>query len=234
MNMKFDTSKYTVLYAQENKRTSNICKEYLEEKFEKVYITDDGREALEFYKNKKVDIIILDDNISHFNGFEIASKVRQQDINIKIILLISFLDEKILFEAVELCPLEYIHKPIEKIKLAEVLHKIICELEKKHQTNNYFYLPEDYIWEKTKKILIYDSNAITLTKNETLLMEFLCSEKERVFSSQEIMEFFWENDGNNDLTFDALRGLIKRIRKKLPPNSIINIVNRGYYLKSER
>ncbi|MCW8837724.1 MAG: response regulator [Thiovulaceae bacterium] len=234
--MKFDTSKYTILYAQEDGLTKTEYKKYLEEKFKILYIAKNGKEALKLYEKHNIDILVLDDNIPHLSGFEVAAKIREQDNNVKIIILLltPFLDEKNIFEEIELCPIEYLHKPVEDIILTETLYKVVCELEKKFQTDNYFYMPHNYIWDKTKKILIHNSNSVFLTKSEVILMELLSSEKERIFSSQEIMEFFWENDGNKDLTFDALRGLIKRVRKKLPQNSIINIINRGYYLKYER
>ncbi|MCW9026897.1 MAG: response regulator, partial [Thiovulaceae bacterium] len=77
--MKFDTSKYTILYAQEDGLTKTEYKKYLEEKFKILYIAKNGKEALKLYEKHNIDILVLDDNIPHLSGFEVAAKIREQD-----------------------------------------------------------------------------------------------------------------------------------------------------------
>ena len=57
-------------------------------------------------------------------------------------------------------------------------------------------------------------------------MELLFSHKNRVFKYDEIFDYVWEFD--ETLTINGLKNIVKRLRKKLPENTILNIFNEGY------
>ena len=52
----------------------------------------------------------------------------------------------------------------------------------------------------------------------------------RVFTYNEIMEQVWDDYENDKV--DALKTLIKNLRKKLPPETIVNVFGTGYKVVS--
>ena len=74
-------------------------------------------------------------------------------------------------------------------------------------------LKNGLIWDKDEKKLYENEKEIKLTKYEILLFELLASKKNRVFSSDEIALYLWDDiiDLENS---SKLKDIIKRLRKK--------------------
>lgn len=78
--------------------------------------------------------------------------------------------------------------------------------------------------------MIFNDEEIKLTKHETLFLELLTSKKDRVFSSDEIYDYLWNQFEDCETSATKLKDLIKRLRKKIPKDSIENIYGAGYKL----
>ena len=87
-------------------------------------------------------------------------------------------------------------------------------------------LPDDYSWDFQLKELKYHNVIVELTNKEKIFLELLFSHKNRVFKYDEIFDYVWEFD--ETLTINGLKNIVKRLRKKLPENTILNIFNEGY------
>ncbi|MCD6172976.1 MAG: response regulator, partial [Sulfurimonas sp.] len=205
--MNKESKKYNILYAEDDNLTRKYYGDFLKIYFKDVYVAKDGKEAWELYSKHTIDIMLLDINMPYLTGLEVASKVRQKDRDTKIIILTAFIDEKNLLVAVELHLLKYLHKPVKREILKKTLDKAIFELENDYISDNLFYIPEDYIWDKFKKSLTRYEKNIALTKNETILMELLSSEYEKSFTTQNIIDFFWTHEKNIDLNLNGFKGL---------------------------
>lgn len=88
----------------------------------KVYL---GAEAFWFdYENdRSFDLILLDIGMEGMDGLELAKKIRQVDEMIQIIFITGFSDY--ISEGYEVAALHYLIKPIDKIKLKDVLDRAI-------------------------------------------------------------------------------------------------------------
>ncbi len=73
-----------------------------------------------------------------------------------------------------------------------------------------------------------DKKPIKLTKNELLLLDILVKNYQRVITYKEIENFIWQNEY---MSIDALRSLIRSLRKKLQGDFIENISGIGYKMK---
>ena len=66
----------TVLYAEDDLVIQDSISRILKIFFKDVVIANDGKEAIENYNNKKIDILILDYVMPNLNGYETAKIVR--------------------------------------------------------------------------------------------------------------------------------------------------------------
>ena len=73
-----------------------------------------------------------------------------------------------------------------------------------------------------------DESIIKLTNKELKLLDLLAKNHHRVVSYEEIEDHLWYD---NYMSMDALRSLIRAIKKKLQGDYIENVSGFGYRLK---
>jgi two-component system, OmpR family, response regulator VanR len=223
--MKNMLKNFTVLYVEDDNIVRKNAVEYLSRIAKEVIQAKDGKEAITLYKTYKPDIIITDINMPRLNGIDMASYIRGEDKNVQIIIATAHSDTDYLLRAVELQLVKYIIKPITKEKLIEALEKSIDLIKDKSKFN--LNLSKDCIYNAYDKTISQNSHLIKLTKNETLFLDLLAHHHTRVVKYKEIENAIWAYDG---MSQDAIRSLVRGIRKKVPENSIKNISGVGYKL----
>ena len=76
-----------------------------------------------------------------------------------------------------------------------------------------------------ENILYYKNEKVILTKKEILFLELFSKNIKRVVSYHELEEYVWEGAITN---LDNIRALVKRVRKKLPEDSLKIVSGVGY------
>lgn len=222
--------KYTVLYAEDDTQSRKEYVSFLKTFFRDVYEARDGEQASHLYYKHKPDILILDINMSKEDGLSLSRKIRQNDKITKIILLSAYLDQEKLLLATDLRLTKYLHKPVKEDEFVDVLRKALLEIEEERSVIGKVFLKDDYVWDADVRRLLCGGKEVRLTKNEAMLLECLASRQGNVVTAQEISYSFWDAGREKDLTNDGLKGILKRLRKKLPAQSVENIFGVGYRL----
>jgi two-component system, OmpR family, response regulator VanR len=218
---------YKILFVEDEKAIRENYVIYLKTFFAEVFEAEDGEKAYELYKSKKPDILIVDINIPKLNGLELLKKIRENDYRTKAIMLTAHTDKSFLLKAVTLNLTKYLVKPVSRKDLNEALESTINEILKYNVIAvQKIDLTEKYSWNMELKELKHHNNIIELTNKERSLLELLFSHKNRVFTYEQIFEYVWGYD--ESITLNGLKNIIKRLRKKLPENTILNIFNEGY------
>ncbi len=218
-------SKLTILYVEDEKMIRKNAVEYLSRICNNVLEAKDGIEALNIYKKHKPNIIISDIKMPRMNGLEFASEIRKVDKETPIIIATAHTETDYLLKAVELQLIKYIVKPITSTKLQKALALSLDYLTVK--SSNIIYLNETTIYDILNKTLLIKNNIIKLTKNEQLLLHLLATHKQRAITYEEIENTVWAYER---MTKDALRSLVRMLRKKLEGDFIENISSIGYRL----
>lgn len=221
----------TILYAEDEIETRNNYSNYLKRYFKEVYVAQNGEQALEYYKEFKPNIMLLDINMPFINGLELTKKIRENDKKTRIIILTAHLEQDKLLFAAELNLTKYLPKPISRIKLKEALTEAVNQYKELNLENLVFNLNDGYSFNRDSKKLIFENSEIKLTKYESQFLELMTSKKDRVFTSDEIYNYLWDEVESCESSATKLKDLIKRLRKKLPKDSIENIYGAGYKLK---
>jgi two-component system, OmpR family, response regulator VanR len=207
---------------QARKKTSN----YITVKHQhNVIEAIDGEDAWEKYLINKPQVIFTDLNIPKINGLDLIKKIRVINKDVKIIVISGYDDKEKLHEAIKLNLQEYLVKPLSYDIFDEILEKLKEDINK---INNKIYLtPKVYYESKTK--CIYENNSeVKFTKKESMLIDLLVKKFSQPVSSYEIHNYIYELE--TDFNINAIRTLIKKVRKKLPKNVLENIYGGSYKL----
>lgn len=200
---------------------------YFKRLFEEVYEAKNAFDALELVKEKKPHIVITDIKMPKMSGLELVKKIRHFDDKVQIIILTAFTDTNYLLEAVELGLVKYLIKPIRHDKMLPVL--LQCANNLKDKKSNIKYITQTCVFDTFNKTLINGSNIIKLTKNELEFLELLCINNNRVVTYEEIENKIWYDSVMSD---DAIRSLVRNLRRKLPKDTLNNIARVGYRISS--
>ncbi|MFK2823731.1 response regulator transcription factor [Arcobacter sp. YIC-80] len=212
-----------ILYIDDEDFIRKNAVEYLEFYCDNVYEAKDGIEGIEVYKKTKPDIIITDIKMPKLNGLQMVEQIRVDDKTTKIIVATAFLETSYLLQAVELGLVKYLTKPITEDKLLPVLKVCVMDLI---DNKSIFELGNDFIFDTLNKTLFKEKKQILLTKKELLFLELLIKNSKRAVTYNELSSYVW--DGN--MSEDAIRSVVKELRKKLSKKSIKNISGIGYQI----
>ncbi len=217
---------YTILYVEDDQDVRKVAVEYLQRICKKVYEAENGKAALNIWRDERPDIIITDISMPKMNGIDMARYIRSEDQKTPIIVATAYTDQEYLLKAVELQLVKYIVKPITKDKLMGALELSVERMEDKSK----FSLPlsKECSYNAYSKEIICDGTPIKLTKNELLFLDLLAFNTSRVVTYEEIEAQVWPYEG---MSSDAIRSLVRALRKKLPEDVLENISGVGYKLK---
>lgn len=215
----------TVLYAEDENAILQTVTEVLELYVNKVITANDGAEAIELYETYKPSILLLDINMPHKDGLSALKEIRQKDINIPVIIMTAHTEKEYLMNAVELYITKYLVKPFDKDALLDALNSCVELLQNKN--DEVLYLNNEIKFNYTKQTIIKSDAEISLNKKERLLLNLLIENKNKVLPYESIEYHVWEDP----VSMDALKSLIKDLRKKTSKELIRNVSKIGYKLE---
>lgn len=218
---------YNILFVEDEIQLRKDYVMYLKMMFDIVYEAGDGEEAYAIYKEKKIDILIVDINIPKLNGLELLAKIREDDYTVKAIVLTAHKDTDFLLQATRLKLTDYLVKPISRLALEKALDKVIFEL-KNFTTTPIKTKPlnDGYMWNYDNEELVCNGKTVELTNKEKILFSLFMTHLNAVLSVDTILYNVWDDDTEVNMT--TLKTLLKNLRRKLPSEMIKNVHGIGY------
>ncbi|MEA2028648.1 MAG: response regulator transcription factor [Campylobacterota bacterium] len=220
---------YTLLFVEDEIEIRHNFVLYLKHFFKAVYEAGNGKEAYGIYKDKKPDIIIIDINLPSMSGLELLSKIRQDDHSTRALMLTAHADSEYLLRATELKLTKYLLKPISRAELKEALELTIEELQHFTTTSNKItHFKECCYWNHKNQELYRDEKPITITPIERKILRLFFDNVNQTLGYDDIIIDVWdeyEEDKHN-----ALKNVIRKLRTKLPSETIINVYGEGFKL----
>jgi len=210
-----------ILVLEDNERLSKLIEEALKEKNYKVDVFDDGKKAIEKIYDG-YDCFVLDINVPGIDGLTILNEIKSMSSCIPCIIISANVDLETIKDAYGKGCNEYLKKPFYIYEL-EMKIDNLC----KKQTDEVL-LKEDFFYSLTNEKLYKGSEEIKLSKKEILLLDLFCKNLEKIVTFEHIEQYVWEGDLT---TTENIRALIKRVRKKLPKETITSQGGMGYKLQ---
>ncbi|RXJ79017.1 response regulator transcription factor [Arcobacter sp. F2176] len=222
MNKK-EFESISILFVDDEDYIRSNAISYLENFFDNVFEARDASEAFEIIDNNKINIIITDINMPNINGLDMIKKIREKDLDIKIIVLSAHTQTEYLLEAIELGLIKYLVKPISH----ETLYPILSQCSEKiiSDNSNKTLFSIDCYFDAFNKRLQNKGISIKLTSKELDLLSLLCEHKNKVVLYEIIQEKVWNG---SIMSEDAIRSVARKLRKKLPNNCLENFSKIGY------
>ncbi len=214
---------FTILYVEDEDDVRRNAVEYLKRMCKRVLEATNGKEAIAIYKEENPDIIITDINMPKLNGLDMARYIRAEDKEVQIIIATAHSDTEYLMQAVELQLVKYLIKPITKEKLMSALEQSVGLIEDKSKFS--IALSSTCSYNAFTQHITMNDKIVKLTKNELLFVDLLAHHNSRVVHYEEIENAIWPYEG---MSQDAIRSLVRGLRKKLPENAIENVSGSGY------
>jgi len=211
-----------VLYAEDEEGIRRNVAEILELFFEKVVAVSDGLEVMEEMMLSSYDVLIFDICMPHLDGLEATKKIRQKDKKIPIIILSAHREEEYLWRAIELKITKYLTKPYDKVSLTDALKEAALELV---DNNLDIQLKDGCTYNPCTKIACWGNGNIKLSKSESRLLEYFIKRANQTVTFDDIYDYIWEFEMPSK---EAIKSLIKELRRKLGKECIKNIYGIGY------
>ncbi|MDF1877711.1 response regulator [Sulfurimonas sp. SAG-AH-194-L11] len=223
--------KLKLLYAEDECSTRKDQVIYLQSRYDFIiYEANDGLEALELYKKHTPDIVITDITMPRMTGLQLAREIRKISKHTKIIIATAHSEQEKLMEAFDSNVINYLIKPIDRKRLKDSIETAIATLSQAQEENNHFIFLNDSTKFDTLKCEYFVHNRyIKLPKSENRLLSFLCEHMNKKLSSYDIFIYIWD-DIDKEYNADAVRTLVKKLRKKLPDGVLENIYGGHYRL----
>lgn len=227
--MREHLDKFTLLYAEDCSDVRENMIEYFDSYFKEVFVAKDGKEALELYEKNEPDVAILDINMPHMTGLELAKKIRERDSNTRIVMLSAHTEVDLLLDAVEINMTKYLVKPIKRKELKEALNKISEELFS--LSSKIIKFDEDSYYDLNTKSLVVYKQEVKLSIKEQKLLELFILKINDYVSIEDIMAVVWEEYFDKEISINSVKMQVSNLRKKLSINCIENVYGKGYILK---
>ena len=210
-----------ILLLEDDKTLSGVIKKGLEKEHYNVDCFFDGELALESISNG-YSCFILDINVPSLDGISVLKNIRDYlGLDIPIIIISSNHELEKIKSSYEKGCNDYIKKPFFIYELVQKV-KTLCSIEfnciEFNETSKYNFI---------EHTLYLDNEKIILARKEILFLELFINNLNRIVTYDEIENYVWEGDTTN---LDNIRALIKRMRKKLPNDSIQIVTGYGYTL----
>ena len=223
MSINLNTPKYTLLYVEDEAPIRMVTKMFLTPYFTEIFEAQDGLEAFQIYEEEKPDMIITDIEMLHLNGLELCRKIRQKDKETPIIITTAYTSVDYLLEAISLNLIKYLGKPLKEEEIMEALENSFELLESKYPS--VVQLSNELYYDTLNQSLSEKTNIITLSQYQSLLLNILIKNKNRIVSYAEIENEIWYD---KVMTADSLRTLVRKTRKLVGKDVIENISKTGY------
>ncbi len=227
----------TVLVVEDELTTSKLVHFTLQNHHFNVFLAPDGAHAMDYLKNNKIDVILLDLNLPDTTGFDFIKQIKSHEKykSIPIIVLTSSTDKLDVVLALEMGADDYITKPFHKRELIARIHVALRKLNSTLSIN-YSNLTFGKLRIDVESRTVFKSNKkIDLTFKEFELLILFATNPGKVFSRDEILTALWgynyitetrtvdmhvsslrkkiENPDENDFFIETVRGVGYRFRK---------------------
>jgi DNA-binding response OmpR family regulator len=194
----------------------------------------DGEEAYRKAITGDYDLVVLDLMLPKMNGLEVCEKIREQSM-VPIIILTAKGEDSSKVLGLEYGADDYLTKPFNvlelKARIRAIFRRVNVDSSKQH--SNVLKTSGFTINTLGRKIDI-NGDSIALTAKEFDLLLLLVTNKEKIYSREELLEIIWGYEYFGDVrTVDVH---IRRLREKIEENSsepryILTKWGVGYYFK---
>jgi DNA-binding response OmpR family regulator len=234
--------KHRILVVEDEDKIARVLQLELEHEGYSVQCEKNGREGLDAALDGQWDLILLDIMLPELNGLEVLRRIRQQGIQVAIILLTARDTIPDRVSGLDQGANDYITKPfaIEELlarirnllRMATNLHTQASEVGGSPTQSDEVQIDGLYMNVRTRQVK-RGSQSIELTTKEFDLLYYLSSRPGEVMSREQILSQVWgyEFFGDTNVVDVYIRYLRQKIDQGFPCKLIHTLRGVGYLIK---
>lgn len=226
--------KARILYVEDDLTLSFVTRDNLELKGYRVDFAEDGLKALEMTEAGTYDLYILDVMLPRMDGFTLAGKIREKNIDTPIIFLTARSMKEDRIQGLMIGADDYITKPF---SIEELVLKIEVFLRRSKIVPLSGNRPPairlgEFTFDTANQLLSGAGNSCALTFRESELLRLFAGNLNQIVKREEILMKVWGNDQYfSSRSLDVFISRIRKLLKSDPAIKIENIHNIGYRMK---
>lgn len=209
---------YKILIVEDEKNISDILKFNLQKEGFSVVCAYDGEEGLMAFQKEDPDLILLDIMMPKMDGFAVCAEIRKTS-DVPIIMLTAKAEESDKVMGLSSLADDYVTKPFSNKELIARIHanlrrRPVKQVNTETKESNLLQI-KNIVFNIDKFELYKNDELVPLTKREYDLALFLATNRDQVFTREDLLLKVW-----NFEHYD-LRGVdvtIRRLRMKLEDN----------------
>ena len=181
-------SQEIVLIIEDDKTLMRGLKDNFEFAGFTVITSENGEKGFEKALNSRPDLIILDLMLPGMNGYEICRSLREQELDMPIIMLTAKNQESDIVLGLNLGANDYVTKPF---SIKELIARANACLRSRRKKEILKYNFGDFELDIASRKLSKNKADITLTPKEYGLLSLLIAHPDRVFTRDQILNLVW-------------------------------------------
>jgi len=202
-----------IMIVEDDPKIAEYLKSYIEKYNYEVVVVADFQNLMDIFREHKPELVLLDINLPSYDGFYWCRQIRLESI-CPVIFISARTGEMDQVMALENGGDDFIIKPfhpdVVMAKIRSQLRRAYGEYAVKHEErvlhkNGLRLYPERFE-------LHFGSNSVTLTKNESNIIESLLERHPRVAGREDLLEKLWDDQMFVDE--NTLNVNVTRVRKK--------------------
>ncbi len=178
----------TILIIEDDKTMLRVLKDNFEQIGMLVRTASDGEAGLELGLHTQPDLILLDIMLPKINGHEVCRLLRDEGVDIPIIMLTAKGQESDIITGLNLGADDYVTKPF---SINELLARIKAMLRRKGREDGAVIRFEEFELDLGAHRLMRNGRELQLTPKEFKLLTFFAEHESRALTREEILRSVW-------------------------------------------
>ncbi len=218
-----------IVLAEDDPRQARILTLYLEREGHSVVVAEDGLHAIEEFRRRLPDLLILDVMMPNLDGHDVCRIVRAES-DVPILLLTARSSEDDVLVGLDLGADDYITKPY---RSREVMARVraLLRRHRRAMSEPTAFSYRDLVIDPLRRTVTQGEDEVVLTASEFDILATLTAAPGRVFTRTELLERVMGFDHDSlERTIDVH---VRNIRRKLgddarQPRYVATVVGVGY------
>ena len=220
-----------ILIAEDDESLAkNLQKVFVENDFE-VYLAEDGKEAVYLYQIKNPNIILMDIEMPHRNGWEVLEIIRKENKDVPVVIMSgNRISEDDSLKSYTLGAVTFFRKPFYP---KEIVAHIQSLIKIKYDFDETLVMDCFSLNLSTNSLKINNGEPVYLPEREVKVLYLLAKNPEKLLAYKEFINLIWRNTetlSNRQMLSNVISSLRKIFQQERRVN-IEHIYGKGYILK---
>ncbi|MGA2743430.1 MAG: response regulator transcription factor [Candidatus Sulfotelmatobacter sp.] len=220
-----------LLIVEDEARMADLLRKGLTEEGHLATCAADGAEGLALAKSYEFDVIILDVMMPRLSGYEMAKRLRSENVGTPIVMLTARDSVPDIVRGLDLGADDYLTKPF---SFDELLARLRAVKRRALVAQDIHLRVADVVLDPASREVLRGAERVALTRTEYNLLERLMYRAGKVVSRRSLIESVWGFDRDiEENTLDAFMHLLRnKIDSPGRPKLIQTVRGVGYMIRS--